>query len=261
MRAVAVLIAIERIVVRAWHLRAGVGIPGEIVAAHDFFRGKRAGLDACRIVFRVVRHITTAAKHRVVVVDAGVDDADAHPFASGREIAATPNVGRPDERDTCRGQRPELSHRLDVDHAGKPPQSLHLAKRQPHLQRVGQAAEPRLDHPADLAKPCHERVLLSGDFGDASASDFGDLALGQALGAKPHGDVRRRFTGEFRINQARFHRLFSRERLAKPCQAKANRKKNLAPSKAKRHARKMPVFDNRSEPPVGRDEFHLVPNQ
>ena len=176
----AALRAIERIVVRTRSLCAVVSVSGKVVATHDFRRWKGAFLDTRRIVFRVICHVAAPAEHRVVVVDAGVDNADANPFASGREIATIPNIRPSDERNTRRGQRSELRDRLDIDHTVESPKSLHLAKRKPYLDRVGQAAEPRLDRPADLAKPCHDRVLLGCNFGNTTAGSLGNFAIGQA---------------------------------------------------------------------------------
>ena len=185
-----------------------------------------------------------------MVVDAGVDNADANPLAGGREITAIPDVGCPDERDTRRGQRPELRHRLYIDHAVESAKLVHLAKRKPYLDRVGQAAEPRLDHPADLAKACHDRVLLRGDFGDTSTGSLGDFAIVQAPIAKPHSGIRRRFAGKHRKNQASLRPTLSAKRLASTGQTNANWEIKTAPSKATRHARKMPVLSKRSEPLV-----------
>ena len=214
MRAVAVLLAVEGVPIRARCLCAVIGIPGEVVAAHHLFGWKGAGLDARRVVLGVVRHVATPAEHRVVVVNAGVDDADAHPLAGGGELAAVPDIGRPNEWHTGGRKRPELRHRLDIRHAVEPAEALHLAERQSHLERVGQAAEPRLDRPADLAKPDHESVLLHDDFGDTNAGGLGDFARVQALCAEAHGNVRRRFAGKLSINQARLRRPLSAQRPA-----------------------------------------------
>ena len=128
MRAVAVLLAVQRVVVGARRLCAVIGIPGKIVPADHFLGGKCAGLDARRVVLDVVRHVATPAEHRMVVVDAGVDDADAHPLASGGEIAAIPDIGGTDERHAGGRERAKLCHRLDTDHAVEPAKPLHLAK-------------------------------------------------------------------------------------------------------------------------------------
>ena len=115
----------------------------------------------------------------------------------------------------------KLRHRLNVDHTVESAKALQLAKRQPNLYRVDQAAEPRLDHAIHLAKPRHEPILFLGDLSDPRPRGLGDFALGQATLAEPHCDLRRRFAVKHRIDQARFCCQLNPKRLAKRSQANA----------------------------------------
>ena len=115
----------------------------------------------------------------------------------------------------------KLRHRLNIGHVVESAKSFQLAKRQPNLYRVGQAAKPRLDQPIDLAKPRHEAILLLGDFSDPRPRGLGDFALGQAALAKPHRNLRSRLAVKHRIDQARFCCQFNPKRLAKRSQANA----------------------------------------
>ena len=116
----------------------------------------------------------------------------------------------------------KLGDRLNIHHAVELPQRLHLAKRQPYLDRVGQAGKLRLNRCLRLAKPCNELILLSGDFSDALSRGLGDLGLGQASLAEPHRNIRRRLAFEHHVDQALFRFRLDPKRLAKPEQAKAN---------------------------------------
>ena len=132
-RAVAVLLAVERITVRTRSLCAIVLVAGEVIATDHLLGGKCAGLDTRWVVLGVVRHVATPGEHRMVVVDAGVDDANAHPLASGGELAAVPDFRRADERHARRCQRVKLRHRTDIDDAIESSKALQMGRRQAHL--------------------------------------------------------------------------------------------------------------------------------
>ena len=103
-----------------------------------------------------------------------------------------------------------------------------------------------------MVNPGHERVLLGFNFGNTNAGGLGDFTRVQALCAEARGNVRRRFAGEFQINQPGFRCLLSAKRLTKrqanTGRAEANWEKKTAPSKATRHAQSMAVSNKRGEP-------------
>ena len=165
----AVPLAVERVRVGGGDRvrRAGVGVADEVPPAGDARVGEGRRADGQAVVRREVRRVARAAEIGVVVVDAGVDDADLHP-GSGEAVVA-PRGGRADVGHALDQRRGEGRHAPGRDHPGQAPERRGLSGRRQHLDPVVGVAVAADDPGA----------------GGADAGGQGPLAHGQARADRP----------------------------------------------------------------------------
>ena len=206
-RAVAVAGTVERVAVRLRFIVLSIVVfPGEIPAI-DLGRGERARLYLTGVVGFIGAARAGSAKHRVGVVDAGIDHRNPYALAVKTGLPRTPGGFRADSRDTFLGEQPIRPWPLDPLHAGELGQAENGRRGDTHAQGIGHAGEALGHADAAVVKPLGQAILL----------------VGQALGVLSHRLAKRCPIGtalllfEIKRNQGRFIQLEKYRHVALDC--------------------------------------------
>ena len=161
MRAVAV--AVHRVVVRHRRIGPGVAVASKVLAA-DNASVREVGVRRYRpVVGLIIGQQAGAAERGVLIVDAGVDDADAHVLAgNAQRLRPAPRCWRTNERHAGGNRRRFLLDDVDVLHPGQQTKLLNGGGVVHHIgqavDRLGRPIERRWREP--LADQRSEECLL-----------------------------------------------------------------------------------------------------